>query len=486
MPADNANVLVAGSEEEVGVFQKKPVKERWPLWKLAILASPQLGVQVLWCFIGPNSAPYMLHLGMTPSMATLNNIAGPITGFFTGPFVGSLSDNLTSKWGRRRPVILFGLISLWVAGVLFSGAEHVLGENSIMFAAPMYWVLDITINILQTPHRALVSDLAEADQQVPMQVVFVIFMAIGNFMGFRVMQIFPVAIDHMLPLMIVICTFNTVLVGIQFVTAKETPLRRDPDAPKMSLCSPVTETVKAVKDSPPLLFHLAVIQSLVWMALTAWNGYGGQWFSNSVYAGDSNAPEGSLDKQHFAEGMAKFAEAGQFKGVAQLITSLVIITVLLKTNVKAKFVYAPCILLGAIFSVWAAGFVGHNGFFAEICFIMSVLPETGSFAVPFGIVAKLNEQAAAMGKPVSTALQMALLNCCITIGQQVCTMTLSAIEMKVELEEALPMIFFLAAGALGIAFVLTLLLKDKDMDVGASTSSSEGESSNEEQSSSDE
>eukprot|EP00429_Kryptoperidinium_foliaceum_P047291 CAMPEP_0176114268 /NCGR_PEP_ID=MMETSP0120_2-20121206/57382_1 /TAXON_ID=160619 /ORGANISM="Kryptoperidinium foliaceum, Strain CCMP 1326" /LENGTH=60 /DNA_ID=CAMNT_0017448497 /DNA_START=85 /DNA_END=264 /DNA_ORIENTATION=+ len=28
----------------------------WPLWKLILIALPQLGVQVLWCFIGPNSA----------------------------------------------------------------------------------------------------------------------------------------------------------------------------------------------------------------------------------------------------------------------------------------------------------------------------------------------------------------------------------------------------------------------------------------------
>ncbi|CAE7902934.1 SUT5, partial [Symbiodinium microadriaticum] len=54
-------------------------KEFYPLWKLTLIAIPQLGVQVMWCFIGPNAAPYMGHLGVGPSLATLNNIAGPIT-----------------------------------------------------------------------------------------------------------------------------------------------------------------------------------------------------------------------------------------------------------------------------------------------------------------------------------------------------------------------------------------------------------------------
>ena len=43
----------------------------FPLWKLALVALPQLGVQVTWCFIGPNAAPYMSHLGVGDSLATL-------------------------------------------------------------------------------------------------------------------------------------------------------------------------------------------------------------------------------------------------------------------------------------------------------------------------------------------------------------------------------------------------------------------------------
>jgi solute carrier family 45 protein 1/2/4 len=167
------------------------MEEKWPLWKLVLIALPQVSVQVLWCFIGPNSASYMRHLGLTDSLATLNNIAGPITGFFTGPIVGATSDNLTSRFGRRRPVILAGLISVCIAGTLFSTSEYFMPEGkAVYFAAPMYWVLDVTINVLQTPHRALVADLATEEQQIPMQVAFVVLMSIGNFMAFSIMKIY--------------------------------------------------------------------------------------------------------------------------------------------------------------------------------------------------------------------------------------------------------------------------------------------------------
>jgi len=440
-------------------------KRAWPLWKLILMALPQLGVQVLWCVIGPNSAPYMLHLGMGPALATLNNIAGPITGFFTGPLVGAASDNCTSRFGRRRPIILMGLLSTWVAGTLFSSAERLFeGSAAVYFAAPMAWVLDVTINILQTPHRALVADLASDEQQVPMQVVFVVMMAIGNFLGFSIMQIYEVPVDHMLELVLGICSLNTLCIGVQFMVAREVPLQREPTAAKDPTCLPFTSVVKAVRHSPRLLYHLAVVQCLVWVGNTAWNGYGGQWFANSVYQGDQNAAQGSIARELYGEGMKAFSLGGQCKSVLQLVSSLLIICLLLKRIVRPRLVYAPCIFIGALASVLAAFVVRHSGALAMVCMTLSTMPETGSFAIPFGLVATLNRKAEEEGKPVSTALQMALMNCCVTIGQQVCTLTLAAIEGRLGLAMSLPIIFIFAALAQLLGGSGALFLDDRSAD----------------------
>jgi len=456
--------MTAPREGYAEVRKPNNVQAPCPLWKLALIALPQLGVQVLWSFLGPNSAPYMKHLGMGSALATLNNIAGPVTGFFTGPLVGATSDNCTSRLGRRRPVILFGLISFCIAGLIFSGAEHVLGDNAIYIAAPMFWCLDITINILQTPHRALAADFASEEQQVPAQVMFVFIAAIGNFIGYSLMGIYDVPVDHMLELFVGIFLLNAFLVGIQWVVAKETPLVRDANAPVKSACSPILDTVAAVKGSPRLLYHLAAIQALVWVALTAWNGYAGQWMANSVFQGDQNAPVGSLKREAYADGIHAFGFGGQCKAVAQLFSTLAIIAVMLKTSIRPRLVYAPCIFIGAVASFLAAFAVGHDGDFAEFTMTLSVMPETGSFAIPFGLIATLNKRMEKEGKFVSTALQMALLNCCITVGQQICTLFLAGIEGTMSLEKALPFVFMLAGGALTLAGAITLCLNDKNPD----------------------
>mmetsp|Transcript_22628 Transcript_22628/g.49669 ORF Transcript_22628/g.49669 Transcript_22628/m.49669 type:complete len:476 (-) Transcript_22628:253-1680(-) len=433
----------------------------WPLWKLILIALPQLSVQVLWCFIGPNSASYMQHLGAPTALATLNNIAGPITGFFTGPLIGAISDSCTSRLGRRRPVILCGLASLWVAGMMFSGSELFFPEGkAIYFAAPMYWVMDVTINVLQTPHRALVSDLASEEQQVPMQVAFVFMMAVGNFVGFSIMQIYSVPVEHMFELMLGICLLNTFCVGVQFLVAREVPLPKNL-AHRQSFCDPAKNVIRAVKDSPKLLYQLAAVQCLVWIGNTGWTLYSGQWIQTSVFEGVEKAPIYSAPRVAYEEGEVAFSVAGQWKSVLQLLSTLAIIGVLLNfKKLRPSLIYAPCIFVGAIVSVLAAFFVGQHRLFAMGTLAFSIMPETGSFAIPFGLVATLNKRAAQEGKKVSTALQMALLNCCVTVGQQICTLSLALVQMKLSFESSLPFVFMLAAVAQLFATGGALMLDD--------------------------
>mmetsp|Transcript_119692 Transcript_119692/g.166941 ORF Transcript_119692/g.166941 Transcript_119692/m.166941 type:complete len:314 (-) Transcript_119692:191-1132(-) len=310
-----------------------------------------------------------------------------------------------------------------------------------------------------------------------MQVVFVFMMSVGNFVAFSIMKIYDVPVDHMFELMLGICGLNVVVVGILFLVAKEKPLTRAPGAKKMSVCDPITSVVDAVKGSPSLLYHLAAVQCLVWVGNTAWNLYAGQWMSDSVFEGDLNAPQGSPGHEKYAQGQTAFNNAGQAKSVLQLVSALAIIAILVNNWVRPRTVYAPCIFIGAIVSVLAATVVGHNASFAIVCMAFSIMPETGSFAIPFGLVATLNKRAEKEGKAVSTALQMSLLNCCVTVGQQICTLALAGIESQMSLEASLPWVFALSAAAQTLAGFGAMRLDDGDPD--ADNSGSEEESGDE-------
>merc|ERR1719203_886672 len=271
--------------------------------------------------------------------------------------------------------------------------------------------------------------------------------------------------------MIFIMNFSLVI--MQYVIAKETPITKDEAAPTdKSACGPLSGLGDAM--SNPVMKHLAFIQSMVWIGLMCWVAYGGQWFANSVFEGDSNAPKGSEKEENYAAGMQEFAFGGQVKSIVSLFFTLLIMFVTANTNIRPRLIYAPTIFIGAVASFLAALFVGHHANFAVICMTMAEITMVGCFSVPYGLVAAMNEKAAREGKTVSTALQMALLNCCVTVGQQVCTMILAFVESYIELDKALLVGFAVAGVAFVTSGVATLFLNDRpDEDTPQSTGQSD-------------
>merc|ERR1712154_314208 len=95
------------------------------------------------------------------------------------------------------------------------------GDGAMNLAASMQWVLDFTINAMQTPFRALVADLASPKQQMPMQIFFAVVCAVGCFLAFSIMKIYDVAVHHMLELMSIVLLINVVCVGVALLVARE-------------------------------------------------------------------------------------------------------------------------------------------------------------------------------------------------------------------------------------------------------------------------
>jgi len=206
-----------------------------------------------------------------------------------------------------------------------------------------------------------------------------------------------------------------------------------------------------------------IIQSMAFFGIQTWNAYSQQWFTSSVYQGEEQAADGTPEKEAFIDGKNAYALGGQLRSVVQLFVSLFIMVVLATTSLRPGFVYAPCLYIGAAASLLAAFAVGHSGTFAMTCLVLSIVAETGAGSVPYGLVASCSQQAEVAGKQTSTAMQMALLNCCITVGQQVTTLTLAGLETQLSLAQSLLIIL----GTTGVVYALAgtgaLLLK-KDVD----------------------
>merc|ERR1719433_1752576 len=457
-----ATVAVSSDEDrELGVkgSTSEEEEEEWPFWKLALIAFPQLGVMVMWIFLGPNTTPYAKSLGASESFATLNNSAGPIVGFLVGPVVGTWSDHSTSKWGRRRPIIVAGLLSTTIAGLLYAGAKQLLGEGdgAMYLAAGIQWVLDFTINAMQTPFRALVADLASPKQQLPMQIFFAIVCALGCFFAFSIMKLYDVAIHHMLELMCIVLLINVACVGLALLIAREKPYVRTGEQQSSGACGMVTGMGKAFKGMPIAFYTLIFVQSMVWLGNTFWGSYGKEWFTHSVYPGDAEAEKNSPARLNYIAGADAFASAGQYGSIFNLCLSFGFMG-LGYTSIPNNVIYAPCLFLAAAVCFTCAFVVGHSHQLAVTCFILSSVGMTAAGSIPYGIVAVWNKAAEQAGHAGSVAMQMAILNCCITVGQQLCTMILSGLETTYSLVDAIKFLFVISLVANGLAGISALFL----------------------------
>lgn len=158
--------------EKEQMQEKQPVqKQKLSILDLINLCIGFLGIQFAWSMQIGLSGRVTEPLGATPLIFGLIWLAGPITGILVQPVVGVISDNIWTRFGRRRPFLLLGAILGSVGLLAFPNSQLIassLGVNAvpaIIFAASFLWIIDACVNISQGPYRALVPDIAPPEQQ---------------------------------------------------------------------------------------------------------------------------------------------------------------------------------------------------------------------------------------------------------------------------------------------------------------------------------
>jgi solute carrier family 45 protein 1/2/4 len=159
----------AGDEEQAGLIEDESTLydgsrefESKSILYLILLTISIGGLQLAWAVELSNGTPYLLSLGLSKSVMALVWIAGPLSGALVQPYVGILSDNCRSRWGKRTPFMATGatatIISLlalaWVREIVggFLGLFGVELESqgvkvSIIVVAVLFvYILDFSIN----------------------------------------------------------------------------------------------------------------------------------------------------------------------------------------------------------------------------------------------------------------------------------------------------------------------------------------------------
>jgi GPH family glycoside/pentoside/hexuronide:cation symporter len=98
---------------------------------------------------------------LSPSLAGLALALGRVWDGINDPLVGYLSDNTTSRFGRRRPYLFASVIPFGVTFYLLWSPPNALGVwGNFIYLAAAYMVMDACFTFYSTPYLALGAELS--------------------------------------------------------------------------------------------------------------------------------------------------------------------------------------------------------------------------------------------------------------------------------------------------------------------------------------
>jgi len=119
-----------------------------------------------WLYPNVSGPVFTMYLGLAPNLVGTVLMIGRLFDAFTDPLFGWLSDNTRSRWGRRRPYILFGSIGAGIALPCLFLASRSWDASAPWMHNRLFWFMLVSaflyapiISLYNMPYGSLGSEL---------------------------------------------------------------------------------------------------------------------------------------------------------------------------------------------------------------------------------------------------------------------------------------------------------------------------------------
>lgn len=247
------------------------------------------GLQIVWSVELSNGSPFLLSLGMSKAFLAIVWIAGPLTGALVQPYVGIMSDNCRSPFGKRKPFMVFGALAtvaslMWLAwsremvyGIfhLFSNtpSETAMRNVTIAQATALMWLLDFSINTVQAGIRAFIVDNAPSHQQESANAWASRITGIGNVFGYifgyinlpKYMPFFGNSQFKVLCVIASIALSSTLAISCVYIKERDPREDGPPKSDNPGILDFFRQVFKSIKRLPPNIRKVCEIQFFYWI-----------------------------------------------------------------------------------------------------------------------------------------------------------------------------------------------------------------------------
>ena len=242
-------------------------EQKLSIWTKLIYGAGDLGFSMNNSIIAAFFPIFMMDvIGITPGLVAIILFVGRSWDYVNDPIIGFLSDRTRTRWGRRRPFLLFGALPFALSFVLLWLSPNFSQTGLIIYYSLGYIVYEAMATIVYMPYYALTPELTEDyDERTQLTSFRMLF----NILGSLTAYIFPMmVIGSMIPentrrvaLMAVIAgaIAATPLFGVFLGTREKSEYIKE-EKPKL------LPSLKAALKNRPFVFG-AGIYLLTWMTI---------------------------------------------------------------------------------------------------------------------------------------------------------------------------------------------------------------------------
>ena len=127
-------------------------------------------------------------VGISPGIAAIAIFIGRTWDYINDPMVGYISDRTRTRWGRRRPFLLFGALPYAVMfALLWTRPPITDGTTLAIYYAVAYVLYDTSMTFVSMPYFALTPELTEDyDERTSLTTYRMFFSIVGSLIAFTV------------------------------------------------------------------------------------------------------------------------------------------------------------------------------------------------------------------------------------------------------------------------------------------------------------
>ncbi len=364
----------------------KPILNFWQIFNMSF---GFFGIQFGWDLQRANMGPIYEYLKASPDEIPLLFLAAPLTGLIVQPIIGYMSDRTWHPWwGRRRPYFFVG-------AVLSSICLFLMPNSGVLWmAAGLLWILDTAGNIAMEPFRAFVADKLVEKQRTrgfAMQSLMIgLGGSIASALPWLLSNWFGVSrtsVDGGIPDSVKFAfyiggTIFFIAVMYTIFSTKEYPpadvgFKEKVKESNKGFGGGLREIVDAIKNMPPKMKQLSLVQFFTWPGLFL------MWFYYSTAVARNIFGATSEKDTIYTEGVEFAGLTLSFYNVVAFAFALIIPFVAGKLG--RKLTHSFCLFCGAA-GLIAVGFV-TNKFMLYGCMVGVGIAWSSILSMPYAMLA---------------------------------------------------------------------------------------------------